>query len=261
MKMVAAAKADYYDVLGIPRDADREEIREAYLAAVADPDPDRSDETGVETFFREIAEAYSVLSKPASRLLYDRYGYRGRGNPGFDEALWDALQRGPRGDDAEVVLTLRFKEALRGVARVVRYEADSTCQVCDGRGTRGDVDPDCAACGGTGRRSHLSETGSARFLRVEPCPLCGGDVCEACGGSGREHEERTLSVRVPAGVEDGTRLCVAGEGAVGDRGGRRGDLLLNVVVEPEPDPRLIRYVALALCLAAIALLVAYVLLR
>jgi molecular chaperone DnaJ len=258
MSRVAAVKVDYYELLGVSRDADREAIRSAFHAAVRDGDPDLADEPDGEARLRELAEAYSVLARTASRLLYDRNGYRGRGNTGFDEALWDARRRD--GDTVEVPVTLRERDALRGISKPVKYEAAQRCHACEGRGTAGAVDPDCPSCGGTGRRSHVSDEDHAQLLRVEPCPICGGQVCSACGGSGREPGERLVRVRFPAGIEHATLLRVEGEGDVGERGGAPGDLLLDVTVLPESqDSRLVRYTALALCLAAIALLVAYVL--
>jgi len=254
---VAAAKPDYYEVLGVPRDADRELVREAFQAATGDLDPDVLDDPDEAARVRELAEAYSVVSKPAARLLYDRYGYRGRGNTGFDEALWEV--RESRGESVHVPVTLRQRDAIRGVSRLVKYDAARTCRVCDGRGTA-EADPDCPSCGGTGRRSHVAGEDHARLLRVEPCPLCGAEVCPTCGGSGRELGQRSLKVRIPAGIEGRRLLRVNGEGSVGERGGACGDLLLDVDVLPEAqDSPLVRYVALALCLAAIALLVAYVL--
>ena len=259
-EFVAAAKVNYYEVLGVPPHADGETIREAFHAAARDAHPDVSDDPAAESYFRDLAEAYSVLSKPASRLLYDRYGYRGRGNTGFEEALWDAWERGSRGKNIHAPVRLSHKEALAGGFRLVRYEAARECRTCGGRGTTGDVDPDCPACGGTGRRSRVYDNGTERFLRVEPCPMCGGEVCTSCRGSGTEAGERSLKVRMPEGIDSGTLLRVDGEGGVGDRGGLPGDLLLDVVVLPETqDSRLVRYVALGLCLAAIALLLAYVL--
>jgi len=246
---VAAEKVDYYVLLGVPPDADREAIREAFRGAA--PAGDQAD-------VRELAEAYSVLARPASRLLYDRFGFRGRGNTGFDEALWDALEGA--NEAIEVPVTLRERDALRGFSRLVKYEAEQTCHACEGRGTSGAVDPGCPSCGGTGRRSHVSGEAHTRFLHVEACPMCGGEVCSGCGGSGREPAQRSVRVRFPAGIENGTLLRVDGEGDVGERGGAPGDLLLDVTVLPESqDSRLVRYTALALCLAAIALLVAYVL--
>ena len=259
---MSAVKADYYDLLGVQRDAEPEAIRKAFHAAARDAHPDVSDSPDADRRFRDLAEAYSVLSKPASRLLYDRFGYRGRGNTGFDEALWDARQRTARGESIHLPVELRAFEASEGVSRLISYESARTCSACSGRGTTAESDPDCPACGGTGRRSHVSDLGSARFLRIEPCPGCGGEVCPECGGSGREFVERRLKVRIPAGLEDGAQLRVNGEGDVGDRGGAPGDLLLDVAVLPRPrDLRLVRVLAFALFLAAVGLLLAYLLLH
>jgi molecular chaperone DnaJ len=260
---VSALKADYYELLGVRRDADAETIRTAFHTAARDVHPDISSEPDAERRFRDLAEAYSVLSKPASRLLYDRFGYRGRGNTGFDEALWDARrQRAPRGESIHVGIELRSFEATEGASRLVRYSAARTCEACEGRGMTGEPDPDCHSCGGTGRRSRIADLGAAPSLRIEECPWCGGEVCPECGGSGREFVERRLKVRIPAGIEDGAQLRIGGEGDVGERGAAPGDLLLDVRVPPGPrDLRVVRYLAFALFLAAIGLLVAYVLLQ
>jgi molecular chaperone DnaJ len=253
---VAAAKADYYEVLGVARDADGEAIQTAFHTAARDVHPDVSDAPEAEERFRELAEAYIVLSKPASRLLYDRHGYRGRGSSGLDEALLDAREADGIGESIHLRLELRAAEAEDGTSRLVRFEAARPCDRCAGRGTTGDVVPDCPRCGGKGRVSVVSELDSARFLRVEPCPLCAGPACEQCGGSGREFVERRLQVRVPAGIETGTLLRVGGEGDAGELGGTPGDLLLDVVVLPEPeDRRALRYASLVLFVAAVALLV------
>jgi molecular chaperone DnaJ len=258
---VAAVKKDYYELLGVARDADAETIRSAFHAAARDVHPDVSDSPDGEQHFRQLAEAYSVLSKPAARLLYDRFGYRGRGNSGFDEAMSYARLQGPRGESIHVPIELRAFEASAGALRLIRYEAALRCKMCDGRGTTGKRDPDCPACGGSGRRSHISDLGAARFSRIEPCPDCGGDLCPECGGSGREFGERVLTVHIPAGLEDGAQLRVSGEGDVGDRGGAPGDLLLDVTVFDSPrDLRVVRYAALALFVAALGLLVGYLLL-
>ena len=255
-------KADYYDLLGVSRDADPEAIRAAFHGAAQDVHPDVSDSLDTERRFRDLAEAYSVLSKPALRLLYDRYGYRGRGNTAFDEALWDAREGPPRGESIHLPLELRAFEAADGGSRLVRYQAARICSACHGRGSMGERDPDCPSCGGTGRRSHVSDLGDAQFLLVEPCFECGGEVCPECGGSGREYVELRLMVRVPSGIDDGAQLRVRGEGDVGARGGAPGDLLLDVRVLPQAaDRRLVRYLASALFLIAIALLCAYLLLR
>jgi molecular chaperone DnaJ len=251
-------KSDYYEVLGIPRDADEETIRRAFYAAARECHPDVSDSPDAARRFRELAEAYSVLSKPSSRLLYDRYGYRGRGNQGFDEALWEAREQGLRGESVRLELDLRWFEALEGARKVVEFEVATACEACEGRGTTRPPDPDCPTCGGTGRRREVSHLELARVLRVDACPDCSGEVCPECGGSGRVTQVRRLRLRIPPQVEEGTQLRVGGEGHAAANGGVPGDLLVDVHVTPRPrDPRLVRYVALALFLAAVAALIAY----
>jgi molecular chaperone DnaJ len=255
---VPAAKVDYYELLGVSRDADEETIRRAFHAAAREWHPDISDSPDAERRFRELAEAYSVLSKPGPRLLYDRYGYRGRGNRGFDEALWEAREQGLRGESVRLELDLRWFEALEGARKVVEFEATAVCEACDGRGTTSAPDPDCPTCGGTGRRRQVSHLDLARVLQVEACPECSGEVCPECGGSGRVTERRRLRLRIPPQIEDGTQLRVGGEGHAPVNGSVSGDLLVDVHVAPKPrDPRLIRYLALALFLAAVAALIAY----
>jgi len=223
MKNVAA-KTDYYELLGVAEDAGADEIRSAFHAAAREIHPDVSDSPESEDQFRALAEAYSVLSKPASRLLYDRFGYRGRGNR--DDALWE-VEQGPRGESVHVPIELRAFEAADGATRLVRYEAARRCEACGRHGTTGERDSDCPTC----------------------------------GGSGREVGERLLKVHTPAGLEHGAQLRVSGEGNVGDRGGTPGDLLLDVTVLDAPrDARAVRYAAFALLLAAVALLLGYLLL-
>ena len=250
---------DYYDLLGVGRDADAETIRKAFHAAARDCHPDISDAPDAERHFRHLAEAYSVLSKPGPRLLYDRYGYRGRGNSGFDDALWEGRERAPRGDSVHASIEIRPFEADTGTRRVVRFHAARPCADCGGRGAKGEPDPACPACGGTGKRRRVSNLEVARLLHIEACADCGGTTCATCEGTGLVVEEQRLRVRVPRGVEDGAQLRVAGEGdATGPADGLPGDLIVQVRVQPEPrDLRAVRYVALALFVGALILLIAY----
>jgi molecular chaperone DnaJ len=259
---MAAVKSDYYEVLGVRRDADAETIRTAFHARARDCHPDVSDSPEDHRRFRELAEAYGVLSKPASRLLYDRYGYRGRGNQGFDDKLWESRDRPPRGENVHGRIEIRAYEAEGGTRRLVRYEAPAPCGTCEGSGVIGEADPKCAVCGGTGQQRQVSHLDVARILRIETCPECGVDPCDECEGTGVVEAERRLRVRIPPGVEDGAQVRVAGEGGAGGPGGVPGDLFFDIDVSPEPRDRpFVRWLALAGMLAAVALLVAYLLLR
>jgi molecular chaperone DnaJ len=256
--MATAAKTDYYEVLGVERDADEEAIRRAFRALARECHPDVAQAPETEQRFRELAEAYSVLSKRESRLLYDRYGYRGRGNQGFDEALWDVRPYVERGESVHIPLELKPYEAHQGTRRLVRYEVAVRCDACAGRGGVGEPDPDCEVCGGTGRQREVEDLDVARILQVAPCPVC-GSACEQCGRTGMVLSERRLRVVIPRGVVDGAQLRVSGDGHYGGWGSVPGDLLVDVTVLPEPrDPRLVRYAALMLLIAALATLVVYV---
>jgi molecular chaperone DnaJ len=251
-------KRDYYELLGVPRDADAETIREAFRTAVRECDPAVSDSPGAEHRFGELKEAYGILSRPESRLLYDRFGYRGRPSSGLDQPLWESREPAARGEDVNQPLELRWFETGEGTSRLVTFGAAQTCPDCEGSGSAAEPDPNCPACGGTGRYAH--RTGSAvGASEVERCPICAPEPCERCGGSGRIEALRRLRVRVPPGLETGEQLRVAGEGNAAPRGGVPGDLLLDVSVIPEPrESRFVRYVALLLFLAAVAVLYIYV---
>jgi molecular chaperone DnaJ len=258
---VAVLKRDYYEVLGVPRDAEEETIRRAFYALARESHPDVADSPDAEEEFRELAEAYSVLSKREARLLYDRYGYRGRGNQGFDEALWEARPRQvARGENGHVDLEVRSFEAEEGTRRLVGYEAIIRCQACMGRGSVGLPDPECEVCSGTGRKRTVSDLDVAELLQIEACPACVGEPCSRCVGTGTLLAERRIRLLVPPGVEDGTQLRVSGDGHDAGAGSIPGDLLVRVQVLPAPsDPWIVRYLAFALLLVAIATLVLYVL--
>jgi molecular chaperone DnaJ len=259
----AATKRDYYEVLGLSRDADEEAVKRAFHALARDWHPDVAEAEDAEERFRELAEAYSVLSKREARLLYDRYGYRGRGNQGFDEALWEA--RPPsvaRGENIHTEIELRSFEAAEGSRQIVNFPAVVRCKACMGRGSVGLPDPECEYCGGTGRKRTVSHLDVAKVLQLDPCPACLGEPCAQCGGRGTVIAERRIRLLVPPGVENGAQLRVSGDGHDAGAGSIPGDLLVRVHVLPPPrDPRIVRYAAFVLLVIAIVTLLLYVFAR
>ncbi len=264
-------KRDYYDVLGVRRDADAGEIKKAFrkLARECHPDVNPGD-AQCEADFKEAAEAYEVLSDADSRAAYDHYGFdglRGRqmtdfehvgfgdlfniffGGGMFDSVLRDAggawgaaggSAPAPRGDDIETALHLTFAESVFGVTKDVEVTADASCETCAGSGAKaGTGREQCPQCHGSGRMREVSSLGGfGQFIRTSTCSVCRGqgtivkEPCATCLGTGRVRQKRTVPVDVPAGISDGQRLRLAGEGGAGTRGGRPGDLYASVAVEP-----------------------------
>ena len=254
---VTVLKRDYYEVLGIPRDADDETISRAFHALARAWHPDVAEAPEAEERFRELAEAYSVLSKREARALYDRYGYRGRGNQLTDEVIRDQDAPQPdRGTDIHTELELRSYEAEEGTRRVISFTAQLRCPACMGRGALGLPDPECEYCEGTGRKMTVAHTDAV--LEEEACPACVGEPCPRCAGTGTVPGERQLRLRIPPGLGDGAQLRVRGDGNDARVGAVPGDLLVRVRVLPAPkDPRAVRYLAFILLLVAIATLVLY----
>jgi molecular chaperone DnaJ len=264
-------KRDYYDVIGVRRDATQDEIKKAFrkLARECHPDVNPGD-PDCEAQFKEAAEAYEVLNDADTRAAYDRYGFdglKGRqmtdfqhvgfndlfniffGGSMFDSVLRDAGGMwgaatgdapAPRGDDIEVALELTLAEAVFGVAHDVEVTAEDRCATCDGSGARpGTGREACPQCHGSGRMREVSSLGGfGQFVRTSTCNVCRGrgsivnDPCEDCRGTGRVRGTRTVNVEVPAGIADGQRLRLTGEGGAGAQGGRSGDLYVAISVEP-----------------------------
>ena len=255
-------KRDYYEVLGVGRDADPEEIKSAFRSLARKLHPDVSPEGAANDTFSEIAEAYSVLSKPAARLLYDRYGYLGRGN--FRRIRGDGTADS---DDFHVVAAAEVEvealQAEQGTTRRVRVTTTETCGVCRGRGaSRGAGSEVCGTCRGERWLRRSSDMGGGRLLQLEPCPDCAAtgqvvrDPCSACGGTGRTETERKLKVRIPPGAQDAAIIRVAGRGN-GRGDAASGDVYVALRVVPDGDPRVVRYAAgaaLALALVLFAFL-------
>jgi molecular chaperone DnaJ len=252
------ATRDLYEILGIDRRATQDEIKQAYRRLARETHPDvRRDDPGATDRFKEINEAYSVLSDPAKRSQYDRFGQvatdRGPfgGGAGPFEDIFDmffgARQRtstaepaGPqRGADLRYDLTLTLEDVARGLEQHISLSRLETCPSCFGTGAeRGSRPEKCPACGGTGEARVTQRTIFGVMTQIGPCGQCGGTgtfiarPCKQCRGSGRSEVQREVTVKIPAGVEDGMSLRLTGEGEAGARGGQRGDLY--VVVHQAP---------------------------
>ncbi len=258
---MATQKADYYDVLGVPRGASADEVKRAFRRLAMQYHPDRNAEADAEQRFKEINEAYEVLSDPEKRAAYDRYGHAGmqgafgsRGFEGFGpfggfgdifDAFFGATQtqrRTPRrGADLQVRLDIAFEEAAFGVTKPVEIVRTELCSRCNGlRAEPGSEPQRCPSCEGTGEVRRVQRSVFGQFVNVSSCDRCRGDgwvipkPCTHCRGSGRERFTRTLEVKIPAGVEDGSQLRLSAEGELGVFGGPRGNAYVLLGVKPHP---------------------------
>jgi molecular chaperone DnaJ len=257
---MAQAERDYYDLLGVARDADEGEIKKAFRALARELHPDVSDADDADARFREVVEAYEVLSKSETRELYDRYGHAGLRSGGFEPGHFDfgslsdlfsaffgddLLGRVARGADLAATVEIELVEAARGTKRDVPFEVAVTCPRCDGDGAEpGSAVTTCPTCGGVGRMQQVTRSVFGEFVRTQACPTCGGSgraietPCRECRGAGRVLEQRTVEVDIPAGIHDGQRIRLSGEGHAGGLGARAGDIY--VVVRVQHDPRFVR---------------------
>lgn len=252
-------KRDYYEVLECSRSATQDEIKQAFrrLARKYHPDanPDRAD---AEARFKEVAEAYEVLSDPDKRRQYDTFGHAGTDGQGFSGfggfgdfgGLGDIFdmffgtsqrqRRGPeRGADLRVDVEISLKEAAFGLERDIRVPRLESCSTCGGTGSAPGHRPEvCNACGGSGQVQMAQSTPFGRILHTRTCERCRGagrvieKPCPTCHGSGHTRKTRNMHIKVPAGVDNGSRLRLAGEGEVGMHGGPPGDLYVYVHVKP-----------------------------
>lgn len=247
--------ADYYELLGVARDASTDEIKRAFrrLARETHPDANPGD-ADAEHRFREIAQAYEVLSNPERRAAYDRGDQFDMGDlfstfGGIDEVLsrffggfgFGTVSRGPaQGADIGVSTSITLAEAATGVEREVTYRANVRCETCDGNGSAPGVDLEtCTNCRGQGSVRVTRQTLLGTTMSIAPCDVCGGrgrrivEPCTDCRGSGSIADEVTLTVDIPAGVDDGARMRLSGRGHAGEPGGRTGDLYVQITVEPD----------------------------
>jgi molecular chaperone DnaJ len=259
---MATTERDYYELLGVERGASEGEIKRAFRRLARELHPDVSDAPDAEERFKEVVEAYEVLSKPETRELYDRYGHAGLRGGGFQPGHFDFSSlsdlfsaffgddllggRGrSRGADLSAVVEIELTDAATGTTRDVPFDVAVTCGRCGGNGAEpGTNVVTCETCAGLGRVQQVSRSVFGEFVRTSTCPTCGGTgrrievPCTACEGLGRVLEERTLSVTVPAGIHDGQRIRLSGEGHAGVLGARAGDIYVQVHVKP--DPRFVR---------------------
>ncbi len=254
---------DYYDILGVPRNASQEEIKSAFRRLARKYHPDVSSEPDAEERFKEINEAYAVLSDPEKRAAYDRFGPAGvgRGAGGFGGAAdfgmgdfadlfeeifgfgraWGQTSRPRprRGRDLQVTLTLEFEEAVFGTEKEVQVTRNEVCHTCQGTGAAPGTRPQvCPTCRGSGRVRQTRTTFFGTMVQETACPSCGGtgqiimQPCPTCRGRGLERRTVRKVVQVPAGVATGTQIRLSGEGEPGVNGGPRGDLYIKIKVKP-----------------------------
>jgi molecular chaperone DnaJ len=269
---VATTRRDYYEILGVARTADGEEVKRAYRRLAMKYHPDRTTENKAEAEakFKECAEAYEVLSDEAKRKRYDQFGHAGVAGMGQHDfnhmdvgdifSMFDDIfgglggfggQRGGRGGggararanqrgfDLETQIELSLTEVANGAEREIQFEKQDTCETCKGSGAKPGSSPVvCVQCGGQGRIAQQGFGGM--FRMVTTCPNCRGkgtvvrDHCPSCGGTGRQLRHRVVTVKIPAGVHEGQAVRIAGEGEPGENGGPPGDLHCYIAIKPHP---------------------------
>ncbi|MGH2936034.1 MAG: DnaJ C-terminal domain-containing protein, partial [Gaiellaceae bacterium] len=260
---MATTERDYYELLGVSRGADEGEIKKAFRRLARELHPDVSDAPDAQERFREVVEAYEVLSKSETRELYDRYGHAGLRSGGFQPGHFDfgslsdlfaaffgddllsARAGRSRGPDLAAEVEIELVEAARGTRQEVPFRVAVACAHCGGDGAEpGTEITTCPTCGGAGRLQHVSRSVFGEFVRTQACPACGGSgrrietPCGECDGAGRVLEERQLEVEIPPGIHDGQQIRLTGEGHAGVLGARAGDVYVRVHVRP--DPRFVR---------------------
>ena len=254
-----ATKRDYYDVLGVSRDASDADVKKAFRRLARELHPDVNPDPAAGERFREAAEAYEVLSDADTRSRYDRFGHAGIAGTQlhtdqfmdfsslsdllgafFGEDIFAGGRRGPaRGGDAGATIELSLSEAAFGATRQVEVDVIAACDRCGGSGAEPGTQPEpCPECRGTGRVQHVAQTAFGQFIQTSTCRACGGrgvqiaSPCRECRGRGRRSVRRQVEVQVPAGIASGQRLRLAGRGHEGDGG--PGDLYVQVAVAPDP---------------------------
>ena len=250
-------KRDYYEVLGIARNATDEEIKKAFRKLAFKYHPDHNRDDRAEEKFKELNEAYEVLSAPDKRASYDRFGHNGteglfgRGFEGFDfggfgdifnaffgGATTATRQAPERGADLHYRITITFEETAFGSEKEINISRIENCSLCHGTGCKPGSSPSrCPNCNGTGQVRRVQQSLFGRFTNITTCPQCHGEgaiitePCPQCRGKGKEKRQHSILVKIPAGVEDGSQIRIRGEGGAGTRGGPPGNLYVILSVE------------------------------
>lgn len=264
-----ADKRDYYEVLGVSKEAPIDEIKKAYRKLALQYHPDRNKEPGAEEKFKELSEAYAVLSDAEKRKKYDQFGhagvegrwtqedifrgvdfedlFRGMGFGGFGDSIFDIFfggrgrrRGGPqRGSDLRTEMDISFEESYHGVEKELDIPRAENCTVCGGSGAKpGTQSRSCSTCGGSGHTTRAQNTPFGQFMTTSTCPTCRGtgkvidEPCTECHGGGQVQKRRKIKVKVPAGIENGSRIRISGEGEHGTAGGPSGDLYVDIYVKP-----------------------------
>jgi molecular chaperone DnaJ len=251
-------KRDYYEVLGVSKGASQDEVKKAFRRLARQYHPDVNKEPAAESMFKEINEAYEVLSDPDKRAMYDRFGHTGpTGGPGYDPfggqdpfgSIFEAFfggqagrgpQRGPqRGADLRYTLSISFEEAIFGAEKEIEFRRQETCGTCRGSGAEPGTDPvRCPKCGGLGEIRTRAPI--FNMVTVTTCDQCRGEgtviaiPCRECRGEGRIRQSRKIAIKIPAGVDGASQIRVTGEGESGPRGGPHGNLYIALDVQPHP---------------------------
>jgi molecular chaperone DnaJ len=258
-----ATERDYYEVLGVDRDADEDQIKKAYRRKARKLHPDvNKDDPRAEEKFKELSEAYEILSDPNKRARYDQYGHSGINDNDFDfddfaqggfggfDDIFDMFfgggmgmggrRRGPqRGSDLQYRMQISFQKAAFGGSEEITIPRTESCSNCHGTGAKpGTETRTCPQCHGSGQIRTTQQTPFGHFAQTRICNRCGGDgkivdtPCPECNGSGKVRKQRKITVNIPAGVDTGTRLRMPGEGEAGDQGASNGDLYIVLQVKP-----------------------------
>jgi molecular chaperone DnaJ len=252
-----AEKRDYYEVLGVGRDATNEDIKKAFRKLAFQYHPDHNHDDGASDKFKELNEAYEVLCDPTKRAAYDRFGHNGgtslfgQESDGFDFGFGDifeaffggsangARQAPEKGPTLQYGLSIILEEAAFGCEKELSIVRTEYCSECQGTRSKTGSQPErCPNCNGSGQIKRVQSSVFGRFTNITTCPRCRGEgrivtePCPKCRGSGREKHQRIVTVKVPAGVNDGNQIRIRGEGDAGVRGGPNGDLFVNLSVQP-----------------------------